>query len=429
MSAVPNQLLNAKDPTLRNYGSEDGLESTEGVRRSRSVITDALGQVWMTTAFEVARVGSSPEHMLGAIPQVEEVTADGALLGGNSPKAPAGAKRLTFAFTGLDLHTPSRVRFRYRLDNFDKSWSAVVSDRQATYTNLPPGKYTFRLIASNDSDSWNSPESTKRVEVEPLIWQRWTVRSSAALIIALLAILAYHTRTKNLLAQAGVLADERLRERTRIARDVHDTLLQGFISSLMHLHVAQKEIPPDSPIKNRFTFVLEGMERVIEEARLTVVGLRTPESGHECLEGSLRDFILEIGDLGNAESVLRSSGRARRLMPKAYEDVSSIAREAILNAVRHANARTVRVTIDWGWRRLRLQVSDDGSGIDLETLQHGRAQHWGLASMRERAEQLKAHLSIESDSSSGTRITLSVPSSVAYLALNKSEKTAPTDAE
>jgi len=429
MSAIPKQLLNAKDPSIRNYGIEDGLESIAGVRRSRSVVTDTQGQVWMTTAFQVARVGSSPEDMLAAIPQVEEVTADGALLGGKSPKVPAGAKRLTFAFTGLDLHAPSRVRFRYRLDNFDKSWSAVVSDRQATYTNLPPGEYTFRLIASNESDSWSSSESTIRVKVEPLIWQRWSVRSFVALVIALLAMLAYQTRTRKLLAHANILADERLRERTRIARDVHDTLLQGFISSLMHLHVAQKQIPSDSPFKDRFTSVLEGMERVIEEARLTVVGLRTPESGHECLEGSLRDFFLEIGDLGNAESTLRSSGTPRRLKPKAYEDISSIAREAILNAVRHANARTVRVTIDWGWRRLRLQVSDDGSGIDPDTLQHGRAQHWGLASMRERAEQLKAHLSIESDSSSGTQITLSVPSSVAYIALNKPRKATPADAE
>ena len=261
-----------------------------------------------------------------------------------------------------------------------------------------------------------------RVEVAPLIWQRWSVRSLAALVIVLAMILVYHFRTKNLLAQANVLADERLRERTRIARDVHDTLLQGFISSLMHLHVAQKQIPTDSPFKDRFTFVLEGMERVIEEARLTVVGLRTPESGHECLESSLRDFFLEIGDLGNAASTLRSTGKSRRLKPAAYEDISSIAREAILNAIRHADATIVRVTIDWGWRRLKLQVSDDGSGMDAATLEHGRAQHWGLASMRERAKQLKARLSIESDSTTGTTVALSIPASVAYLGLSKPEK-------
>src|ERR1700722_3687347 len=127
------------------------------------------------------------------------------------------------------------------------------------------------------------------------MWQRWSVRSILAMILLLVVVFAYYTRTKFLLTQANILADERLRERTRIARDVHDTLLQGFISSSMHLHVAEKQVPGDSPLKQRFTFVLEGMDRVIEDARLAVVGLRTPEIAHGGIESSLRDFFLEIG--------------------------------------------------------------------------------------------------------------------------------------
>jgi signal transduction histidine kinase len=197
----------------------------------------------------------------------------------------------------------------------------------------------------------------------------------------------------------------------------------------MHLHVAEKQIPGDSPLKGRLTFVLEGMEKVIEEARLAVVGLRTPDSGHENLEGSLRDFFQEIGDIGNAAWMLRSTGRPHRLKPAAYEDIGSIAKEAILNAVRHASAKTVQVTIAWGWLGLRLVVSDDGSGMDAAILEHGRPQHWGLASMRERAKQLKARLNIESDSVSGTKITLSIPAKVAYLGLSKSAKAGPSDAD
>lgn len=242
-------------------------------------------------------------------------------------------------------------------------------------------------------------------------------------------MLVYYTRTNSLLAQANILADERLSERTRIARDVHDTLLQGFISSLMHLHVAEKHIPSDSPLKSSLTFVLEGMEKVIEEARLTVVGLRTPDSGHENLEGSLRDFFQEIGDLGNADLVLRSTGRPHRLKPVAFEDISAIAKEAILNALRHAGAKTVQVTIAWGWLGLRLRIFDDGSGMDAAVAEHGRPQHWGLASMRERTKQLKARLQIESHLVSGTKITLSIPARVAYRGLSKSTKTKPPDAD
>jgi ligand-binding sensor domain-containing protein/signal transduction histidine kinase len=429
MSATPTQLLGSQYSSVRTYGKEDGLQLTESRRRSRSVVTDAHGQVWMTAANEVAVTGNEPGPFPVVIPHVEDVTADGVGLDRDNLRVPAGSKRLSVTFTGLDLHAPSKVRFRYRLDDFDKSWSDVTFDRQASYTNLAPGNYTFRLITSNESNSWNSGESTIRIHVEPFIWQRWSVRSLLALVFAILMTSAYHIRTRTLLTQANVLADERLSERTRIARDVHDTLLQGFISSLMHLHAAEKQIPGDSPFKGRLTFVLEGMEKVIEEARLAVVGLRTPDSGHESLESSLRDFFQEIGDIGNAVLTLGSSGRPRRLKPAAYEDISSIAKEAVLNALRHAGAKTVRVTVTWGWLRLSLQVSDDGSGMDAAILENGRPQHWGLASMRERAKQLEAQLNMESDAASGTTISLSVPAAVAYLRLSKSAKTGPSDAD
>jgi len=428
MSAKPSQLLGSQYSSVRNYGNEDGLQLTESRRRSRSVVTDARGQVWLTVANELAVTGNEPGPFPVVIPHVEEVTADGVQLDRDNLRVPAGSKRISFTFTGLDLHAPSKVRFRYRLDDFDKSWSDVTFDRQATYTNLAPGNYTFRVITSNESNAWNSGESTIRVNVEPFIWQRWSVRTLAIFLFAIFVTCAYHIRTRNLLAQANVLADERLRERTRIARDVHDTLLQGFISSLMHLHVAEKQIPSESPSKAKFAFVLDGMERVIEEARLAVVGLRTPDSGHESLESSLRDYFQEIGDIGNAELKLASSGRSRRLKPAAYEDISSIAKEAILNALRHANAKAVRVAITWGWLGLTLQVSDDGSGMDEAILENGRPQHWGLASMRERAKQLKARLNIESNAVAGTTIRLSVPAVVAYLQLNKSAKTRPSKA-
>ncbi|AXC16399.1 putative two-component system sensor kinase (plasmid) [Acidisarcina polymorpha] len=427
MSTVPAELLTSKGSSFRTYGNEDGLQSNEGVHRSRSLVTDSSGQVWITTAHELAMIATHPTPIPIVIPHVEEVSADGALLDRSSADVPPGVKRLNFSFTGLDLHAPSRIRFRYRLDDFDKTWIDVVNEREATYTNLAPGKYTFRLIASNESNSWNSEESTVRVVIEPGIWQRWSVKVILAGALTLLVVFVYYTRTTFLLAQANLLADERLSERTRIARDVHDTLLQGFISSLMHLHVAEKQIPTESPLKNRLAFVLEGMEKVIEEARLTVVGLRTPDSGHENLEGCLRDFFQEISDIGNADLMLRSTGRPHRLKPAAHEDISAIAKEAILNALRHAGAKRVLVTIAWGWLGLKLLISDDGSGMDATVAEHGRPQHWGLASMRERAKQLKGRFKIESHSVSGTKITLSIPARIAYQRLSKSTRTKPSD--
>ena len=424
MSAMPAELLSSKNSSIRTYGSDDGLESSQGVHRSRSMVSDSTGQVWFTTALELAMIGTRPVPFPTVIPHVEEVSADGTFLDRNHAQVSPGTKRISFSFTGLDLHAPSRVRFRYRLDNFDKTWSDVVNNRETTYTNLAPGKYTFRLIASNESDLWNSEESKIQILVEPNLWQRWSVRGSLAAVLLLLGVFAYNARTRFLLAQVSILADERLRERTRIARDIHDTLLQGFISSLMHLHVAEKQIDNNSPLKQRFTFVLEGMERVIEEARLAVVGLRTPDSGHAGLENNLQDFFQEIADIGDAHLTLRSTGRSRRLKAEACEHICSIAKEAILNAVRHAGARNVQVTITWGWLRLRVSVSDDGCGIDAVTLEHGRAQHWGLVGMRERAKHLKGRLMIVSRPDVGTRVSLSVPATIAYRRLRESKDSA-----
>ena len=418
--AAPSDLLASNPNSIRVYGNDDGLQSSEGVHRSRSLVKDGEGNLWMTTAHELAMIESNQAPLPLVIPHIEEIRADGVLLDSNNAKVMPGAKRLSFSFTGLDLHAPQRVRFRYRLDDFDKSWSNTVRDQTATYTNLAPGTYTFRLIASNESDSWSSEESTVRVVIEPGFWQRWYIRTTSAAFFLLLVALAYLARTRFLLAQANILADERLRERTRIARDVHDTLLQGFISSLMHLHVAEKQIASDSPLKQRFAFVLEGMERVIEEARLSVVGLRTPDSGHIGIESNLRDFFQEISDFGEAQVSLRSTGRPRRLKSAAREQICSIAKEAILNAVRHAGASNVQVEISWGWLRWSLSVTDDGCGIDAHTLEHGRAQHWGLVGMRERAKQLKGRLKIVSGPATGTKVSLSVPAVMAYRRLKES---------
>lgn len=416
MSALPGELLASKNASVRTYGAEDGLQSNEGVHRSRSVVTDSSGQVWISTAKEVAMVGTTPTPLPTVIPHVEEVSADGTLLDRNHADVSPGAKRLSFSFTGLDLHAPPRIRFRYRLDGFDKAWSDVGSVREATYTNLPPGKYTFRLIASNESNSWNSEESIVPVLIEPGIWQRWSVRSTLAILFVLLVTFAYYSRTKFLLAQANILADERLGERTRIARDVHDTLLQGFISSSMHLHVAEKQVASDSPLKQKFATVLEGMDRVIEEARLAVVGLRTPESGHGGIESSLRDFFLEIADMSEAHLTLRQTGKPRRLKTAAFEQIAFIAKESILNAVRHSSAHNIEVTIVWGWLSFKVSVSDNGCGIDAFTLEHGKALHWGLVGMRERTKQLNGQLRISSSAEAGTKVGLSLPASIAYRA-------------
>jgi signal transduction histidine kinase len=399
------------------YRLADGLYSTEATRRHRSVVADLMGRIWfsMSRGLSVVDPVRATSSAAPLVARIEAVTADGNPLDlGGARRLPPAPRRVTFSYSGVSLAAPDEIRFRYWLDGYDHGWSAPVSAREAVYTNLPPGAYQFRVMASNGEGLWNGAEGAVGFEIEPKVWQtRWFLLTTA-LTFALLVLALYRVRLHRLTAQLNLRFEERLAERTRIAQELHDTMLQGFVSASIQLHLAVDRMPEGSPERASMGGVLELITRVIQEGRNAVRGLRAQESSLDDLEQSLSHIRDELGIQDQIALSVVGKGRPQSLKPMIRDEVYRIGREALINAFRHSGATRIEVEVEREPHRLRVLVRDDGKGIDAEVLRAGRDGHWGLSGMRERSERIGARLRVWSRPGAGTEVELSVPGHVAF---------------
>jgi ligand-binding sensor domain-containing protein/signal transduction histidine kinase len=405
---------------VREFGLADGLRSVGGVRRHRSVIKDGLGRVWLSTGrgLSVVDPRQVADRSTPALVQVEGIVADGSAVDlQDAVHISSTRQRVIFSYAGLSLTVPERVRFRYKLDGFDQNWSEPVASREAVYTNLGPGPYRFRVVASNSEGLWNSAESTIQVEIDPVFWQTWWFRLSALMAIALALLFFYRLRLHRLARQLNLRFEERLAERTRIAQDLHDTLLQGFLSASMQLHVAADHLPEGSPARPLVSRVLDLMRQVIEEGRTALKGLRSSDRGIHDLAQSFSDIQQELAFEGQIDYRVTVEGCPRPLHPVIRDAVYRIGREAVINAFRHSRAGAIDVVLEYGSRQLRVLIRDDGCGIDPQVLDKGREGHWGLSGMRERAEEIGARLRLFSAADAGTEVELFIPGDIAFESL------------
>jgi signal transduction histidine kinase len=405
------------DGDVREYGLADGLHSLEGVRRDRSVVADRLGRVWlsMNHGLSVVDPRRAAEGSAPAITHIEAVTADGSpidLHGG--AHVPAAHQRIAFSYAGLSLAIPERVRFRYKLDGLDRGWSEAVSAREAIYTNLGPGSYRFHVKASNSYGVWNGSEATLGVEIAPAFWEMWWFRVLCLLACAVVILALYRLRMHQLTREMNLRFEERLAERMHIAQELHDTLLQGFLSASMQLDIAADMVPAESPAKPRLERVLGLMRQVIEEGRNALRGLRSSERDSRDLGLAFARISEELAVPDHVGYRVIVNGTPRTLHPVIRDEVYRIGREALVNAFRHAQAKSIEVEVDYAASHLQLVVRDDGCGIDPHVVLMGREGHWGLPGMRERAEGISARLKVWSRAAGGTEVALSVPSAVAF---------------
>ena len=336
-----------------------------------------------------------------------------ALTIGERVQVPAGTRRITIALAAASLATPERVRFRYRLDGFDTGWTAAA-DRQAAYTNLPPGHYEFRVMASDVDGAWPGRETRLRLRVAPAIWQ--TVWFQGAVVLAFVGSGwgAYRLRLRQVARRLAHTFEARLAERTRIAQDLHDTLLQGCLSASMQLHVTVDALPEDAPTRPALARIQQLMARVIDEGRAAVHGLRMGMAGSEALDQALARVPRELAPDHAAGFRVVVDGQPRDVHPMIRDEVYRIGREAIANALRHADARHIEVELAYTPAHLRLSVRDDGRGIDEAVLRDGREGHWGLEGMRERALAIGAAFRVSSRADAGTEVELVVPAGIAF---------------
>jgi len=405
------------DAEVESYGIADGLQGVEGVRRDRSIATDLSGRIWVSLnrGLAVTDPNLKINSSLPGRVRLESVLVAGVPVDLSSPlKIPAGGSSITFNYAGMNLAAMERVRFRYKLDGSDRGWGDAVAVRQVTYSHLNPGSYRFRVVASNGEGLWNGPESTISFDVEPAFWQ--TLRFQAACVLAcLLAVSAiYRFRMSQLTQQLNVRFQERLAERTRIAQELHDTLLQGFLSASMQLDVAEDQLPADSPSKPTLKRILKLMEKVTDESRKALRGLRGSADEALNLEVAFSRIRQEFGtdEKTDYRVIIRGVKREPRLL--ICDEVYRIGREALVNAFVHAHAETIEVELEYASTYFRILVRDDGLGIAPHVLESGRDGHWGLLGMRERAERIGASLKLRSRVGAGTEVELTVPGTIAF---------------
>jgi signal transduction histidine kinase/ligand-binding sensor domain-containing protein len=413
-------LLSGKvpDEDVRIYGMEDGLLGTEGVKRDRSVFADATGKIWfsMNRGLSVVDPLRAARNSTPAIAQVDGISADGNPVTTNDRVRLGEAhRRVTFNYSAVDLKEPERVRYRYKLDGLDEEWSEPVATREVTYNNLSSGAYRFHVMASNGDGAWNSAEAALALEIAPAYWQTWWFRFASGVLVALVMLLLYRLRMRRLTEEMNIRFEERLAERTRIAQELHDTLLQGFVSASMQLHVANDHISEQSSAKPFVERVLQLMGRVIDEGRNAVRGLRLPDTHSINLEKAFcaiqQELYAAVRDVTFRVCV---EGEERPLRPVIREGIYRIGREGLINAFRHSRASKIEVYLQYSPKQLRVVVRDNGAGIDQEVLRAGRDGHWGLSGMRERADEIGAKLRVLSNSGAGTEVELTLPGKVAY---------------
>jgi signal transduction histidine kinase/ligand-binding sensor domain-containing protein len=399
----------------------EALDVLDGVRPGRAPFDRAVrapdGTLWFANGVSLQAFDPRKIPAAVALPvYIDQVIADRKSHAPTQRIAlPALTRDLEIGYTAPELAVPQRVRFRYRLDGHDNEWIDAGTRRQAFYTDLGPGDYRFLVAARRGDGAWSETPATIALTVLPAFWQtRWFIALAAIAIVAALWFL-FRWRLAQALAGMRARLEERLRERERIARELHDTFLQGVQGLMLRFQSAMERIPPTEPAREIMEKALDQADEVIAEGRDRVTALRTLRPRASDLPEVLQAVGEELAEESDFAFRLAVEGTPRELDPVVDDEVQRIACEALANAFRHAHARTIEVTVTYARHRLAVSVADDGRGFDVAAMEQQRPDgHWGLKGMRERAARMRAHLEIASAPGAGAKLTVSVPASLAY---------------
>ena len=399
------------------------LDSSDGVANRRvagaqspHVAKSLDGRLWFWNLDSVGVVDprNLPFNKLPPPVHIEQITADGQIFPATSGRRlPPLARDLTIDYSALSFADPEKNRFKYKLEGYDRDWHDAGNRREAYYTNLDPRHYRFRVQASNNSGVWNEAGASLDFSIAPAYYQTGWFRAAIAALVLGLAWGLYHLRLYQLEREYNMRLDERVSERTRVARDLHDTLLQSFQGLMLRFQVVD-ELLPEGKAKKELEKALERADQAMAEGRSAVFDLRSSATVTNELPHAVKALGEELATQDSAAFHLVLEGESRDLHPIVRDEIYRIAREALRNAFSHAGANHIETEVTYGARAFRLRVRDDGRGIPAEILEEGRPGHYGLPGMRERAKQIGGKLEIWSGDRTGTEIELNIPGSVAY---------------
>jgi signal transduction histidine kinase/ligand-binding sensor domain-containing protein len=404
-------------PRIRIFDYLDGVVGGAAPRPAQSAIATPDGQLWFGSfdgvlALDPARLSAASHPPVVRVTRIR--TADRDYAASDALTLPVGTTTVHVAYTGLSLTMPDRVRFRYHLDGVDAGWQEAETRREATYANLTPGTYTFHVIASNNNGVWAETGASTRFVVPPALHQTLAFRSAAVLTLAGLAWAAFRIRVRQTAAAMHGRLEAQVAERERIARELHDTLLQGVQGLILRFHAVASRMPMDAGVARDMEDALSRADDVMREGRQRVRDLRRSAEATT----DLADAIARAGDevVGDGEPIFTVAveGASRPLHPIVRDEAYWIVREALINARRHGQARRLEAELTYGEDALCVRCRDDGLGMPPTVATAGRPEHFGLRGMRERASRIGGHLHIWSRTGAGTEVELRVPAATAY---------------
>lgn len=404
------------------YELLDALDGLPGIPAQFRPIPTATagtgGRLWFATTGGVVSLDPAAMRRNPLPPPVaiRELRVDGQAqpLAGGDLRLPAGTGNLQIGYTALSLSVPERVRFRYRLEGFDAHWQDAGTRRVAFYNDPGPGTYTFRVVAANPDGVWNETGSSLHFVIAPRYYQTAWFRVLCAVLVLAALWVAYLLRLRHLSGQIRMRLTERHDERERIARELHDTLLQGVQGLILRLHATAGRLKPGDPLREELDTAMDRAEKTMAQGRERVRGLRGEFRHSQDLGSALSHVLDEAQERSLPDLKLTLRGQPRELVPWVAEEIYMIGREALLNAFRHSRARVVEIDLDFDPDELRLRIRDDGIGIGGAKEEPPRPGHWGLEGMQERAGHIGAALRIFARAEGGTEADLVVPGTAAY---------------
>lgn len=347
---------------------------------------------------------------------IKSLTADGVDLdlSGAAVRLSAAPEKLVISYSALNIAAPEAVRFQYRLKGHDSEWVDTERSRQAVFSRLHPGDYEFQVRALGGSEGLNLPDATLTIIIPQVFYLRpaFLLVVTATLLTLAFWISRIYTRREKMALRTRL--EERFQERERIARELHDTLLQSVQGMMLSFQAVADTLPEDSRARRSMERALDRAEQVIAEGRDRITGLRGQMAPAEDLAAAFQTLQRDERS-GSAAYRVSNIGQPALLRSAVRDAFYQVGREAVLNSLRHAQATQISVTFTYTPHRFEMLVADDGIGIDpVYQRMRGRPEHGGLRGMYERAERIEATLSIKSDAGKGTHISLSLPGSAAY---------------
>ncbi len=399
---------------MKVFDTSDGVQAGGALFNVSARSMD--GRLWFPNgvALQMVDPGKCAGNPLAPPVHIEEIVADRKSYSALPDlRLPSLTRDVEINYTALSFVAPQKVRFRYRLDGYDQSWQEAGGRRQAYYSNLPPGKYRFKVIACNNDGVWNENGAALNLSITPAFYQ--TLSFKLLLVLSGLGLIwLLHTlRLRQATSQMQARLGERLEERGRIARELHDTLIQSVDGLMLRLQTALDQSDPQQS-HLMIEKALDSADEVMSEGRQRVQALRAEATLVTELSEALRSYGNELAEDRPISFSVTLIGSPKLMDAFVRDEAYRIGREALGNAFQHSGATRIEAEFTYDRTLLRIRIRDDGVGIGQQTVNGGKPGHYGLVGMRERAQTIGSRLVIRSRPGAGTEIDLEIPAHVAY---------------